>query len=100
LLEQRGFVILARNARAGRLEIDLIARSGELLVFCEVRSLSSDRLMSPAHTITPAKVLRVRAAAAHWLARQDLRRAEIRFDAAAVVFDGATPRIEYYEGAF
>ena len=34
-LEARGFAILARNARVGRLEIDLIARQGSLLDFIE-----------------------------------------------------------------
>lgn len=36
-LESRGYAILARNYRAGRLELDLIAERGELLVAVEVK---------------------------------------------------------------
>ena len=33
----RGYRILARNARAGGNELDLVARRGRTLVFCEVK---------------------------------------------------------------
>ena len=99
-LEGHGFGILARNVRIGRLEIDIIARKPGLIVFCEVRALSSDRLMSPAHTIGARKVQRVRSAAAAWLHDAKLTATDVRFDAAAVVFDTPAGRIDYYEGAF
>ncbi|HEX2678771.1 MAG TPA: YraN family protein [Polyangiales bacterium] len=99
-LEKRGFRVLARNTRVGRLEIDLIARRRDLIVFCEVRALTSDHLMSPAHTIGPQKIERVRRAAALWLTSAKLGGVDVRFDAAAVVFGRETPRIDYYEAAF
>lgn len=99
-LERFGFVVVARNARVGRLEIDVIAKRRKLVVFCEVRARTSDRLMSPAHTIDAHKVARVRRAAAQWLRESKLSGVDVRFDAAAVVFDGPEGRIEYYEGAF
>jgi putative endonuclease len=99
-LERLGFTIVERNVRVGRLELDIIARRRNLAVFCEVRARSHDRLMSPAHSIDAGKVKRVRQAAAQWLRSAGLGAVEVRFDAAAVVFDGPEPRIEYYEGAF
>jgi putative endonuclease len=99
-LQRGGFELLARNAREGHLEIDLIARRGSLVVFCEVRSRSSDRFIAPAHTITPVKVQRIRQAAALWLRRAKVGRVEVRFDAACVVFDTPEGRLTYYEGAF
>lgn len=37
-LESRGYRIVARNVRADRVEIDLIAQRGSLLIFVEVKS--------------------------------------------------------------
>jgi putative endonuclease len=99
-LEREGFVLLARNARQGHLEIDLVARRGGLVIFCEVRSRSDDRFISPAHTITPVKIQRLRQAAARWLRTAEVGYVEIRFDAACVVFDVPDGRLTYYEAAF
>jgi putative endonuclease len=99
-LERMGFAILERNARLGHLELDLIARRGGLLVFCEVRARSNDRFISPAHTITPVKIQRLRQAAVLWLRQARLGHVEVRFDAACVVFDRPEGRLTYYEAAF
>jgi putative endonuclease len=99
-LEGLGFEILARNARTGRLEIDLIARRDQLVVFCEVRSRRSDSIVGPFETIDRLKIARLRRAASQWLAANPQPRAEIRFDAASVVFDRTPPRLEYFEFAF
>ena len=101
-LEARGYVLVARNARVGRLEIDIIARRASLLIFCEVRTRRSSDWVHPAYTFDAAKRKRIRRAAAGWLERERPRHGGVRFDAAAVVL-GATgdePQIEYYEGAF
>ncbi len=99
-LEARGFEIVARNARVGRLEIDLIARRGGLLVFCEVRSRMSAQHMDPIATLGRDKAQRIRRAAAQWLSGRSMRADELRFDAAGVLLGGAEPTIEYYEAAF
>jgi putative endonuclease len=96
----QGFGVLARNVRVGRFEIDIIARRRELIVFCEVRARTHDRFVAPAATIDGRKIARLRAAAAQWLRAQRPGRVDIRFDAAAVVFDTPEGRIEYYEGAY
>jgi putative endonuclease len=98
---KRGFEIVGRNVRVGRLELDILARRGKLLVVVEVRSRSTDRFGSPLLTVDKKKIARVRQAAARWLAANEIGTAELRFDAAAVTFlPGEDPRIEYYERAF
>ena len=99
LLEERGFSILGRNVRVGRLELDVIAQRGALVVVCEVRSRSTANPVHPAATIDRKKLERVRRATAIWLRRQKLGRVHARIDAAAVVFEEPRdePRIEYYE---
>jgi putative endonuclease len=99
LVAQR-FAIVGRNVRVGRLEIDIIARRGQLLVFCEVRARAHDRFVAPAATIDARKIARLRSAAAQWLRQNRPGGVDVRFDAAAVVFDTPQGRVEYYEGAY
>ena len=100
-LSERGYTIVARNARVGRLEIDLIAQRDDMLVFCEVRTRTHDRMMDPIATLDRNKAQRIRRAAAAWLSGQEYRARELRFDAASVVLDDLNePRINYFEHAF
>lgn len=46
-LAARGMLILARNLRAGRREVDLLAMDGSVLVFVEVKTRSSMRFGPP-----------------------------------------------------
>lgn len=97
-LEGRGYRIVDRNVRVGRLEVDLIAERPGLLVVCEVRSRRGS-LVDPSHTFDPAKRQRVlRAALQYWLNHGAGR--ALRVDAAAVSFDGPRPVVRYYEDAF
>ena len=100
-LRREGFEILARNARVGRLELDIVAARDDLVVFCEVRTLTSSALYEPAESVGRDKVARVRRAAAQWLQAQPRRFAEIRFDVASVVLGGAgEAAVQYFEDAF
>lgn len=99
-LERGGFAIVARNVRVGRLELDVIARRGSLLVVCEVRSRRSDRVMTPAQSVDFRKIGHVRAAAARWLREARPGTSQLRFDVASVVFDTPEGRMNYLEGAF
>jgi putative endonuclease len=99
-LEAFGFKVLGRNVRFGRLELDLIARAGDLVVFCEVRARAHDRFVAPAATMDARKVARVRQAAAQWLRANRPGDVDVRFDVAAVIYDVPGGRIEYYEGAY
>ena len=94
-----GYTVVARNWRCREGEIDLIvARRGEL-VFCEVKTRSSDRFGVPAEAVTPAKQARLRALAGRFLAELSPGRGRgwsLRFDVAAVT----AGRIEVIEGAF
>lgn len=99
-LQARGFEIVGRNVRVGRLELDVIAQRGDLLVFCEVRSRTSELLMTPAQSIGRLKVARVRRAAATWLRRNRPGPLQIRFDVASVLFDQPGGRLNYLDGAF
>jgi putative endonuclease len=84
-----GYEIIARNWRCREGELDLVvARPGEL-VFCEVKTRSSDRFGVPAEAVTMAKQRRLRTLAAQFLADHaddaaGSARPSIRFDVVAV----------------
>jgi len=84
-LRCRGYRVLYRNYWTARGEIDLICRCGELLVFVEVRTRSSEEFGRPAESIDAAKQESVRHAARRYL--ELLRREDLlyRFDVVEVV---------------
>jgi putative endonuclease len=103
--EARGFEIVDRNWRVREGEIDLIARRGDTIVFCEVKTRSSSRFGLPVESVTATKQRRLRTLAAKWLAehpqrRGEPRRGEVRFDVASVTPAGASPNVAVIEAAF
>ncbi len=100
-LRRKGYKILARNVRAGRNEIDIIARDRGVLVFVEVRSRTADDHIAPEDSIGPVKQQHVRQAAKIYLANLKGPTPDCRIDAIAVLLlPGEAPRITHYENAF
>jgi putative endonuclease len=99
-LRAQGFEIVGMNVRVGRLELDIIAQRGSLLVVCEVRTRRKPAPIFPSETLGPQKLERLRRASAQWLREQPAGtgRRSLRIDAAAVILppDGSAT-IEYYE---
>jgi len=96
-LEGRGLRIVERNYRCRFGEIDLVARSGAVLVFVEVRARQSEAFGGAAGSITAAKRRRLVAAARHYLAKYRVSRA-CRFD--VVLCRGREQEIEWLADAF
>jgi len=81
----RGYRILERNVWAGGYELDVVARRGRTIVFCEVKHKVDDRFGDPFEMIDPEKQRRIRRAAETWLAtRPQFGALRVRFDAVAV----------------
>ena len=102
-MSERGFQIVATNLRLSYLEIDVVARRGDLVVVVEVRSRSSGAWTSGFGSIDGKKRYRIRLAGMRlWQRRyrNDLSVRRLRYDAASVVFGPAGPQIEYVEAAF
>ncbi len=94
--EARGDEVVARNWRCREGELDLVIRSGRVLVFCEVKTRSSLAFGSPAEAVTQVKRRRIRRLATRYLEQTGERAAELRFDVAGVV----GRRVEVLCGAF
>jgi putative endonuclease len=104
-LMRLGYEIVERNYRTRWGELDIVARAGATLAFCEVKTRRvGGRAGGPFDAVGPGKQARVRKMAGSWLMdRRDRPFAEvIRFDAIGVTVDGAGRLVglEHLEGAF
>jgi putative endonuclease len=84
--EAHGYRVLDRNWRCARGELDIIAGRDALVVFCEVKTRTSDAFGLPAEAVTRTKQARLRKLGAQWLEQTGARGADqIRFDVASVL---------------
>ncbi|AUX22121.1 uncharacterized protein SOCEGT47_026220 [Sorangium cellulosum] len=103
-LVAQGMEIVARNARVGRLEIDVIARDGPVIAIVEVRTRGPGSYVRALDSIDANKRARVRRAGERlWRARfsrvPGVER--MRFDAASVTFlPGGEAAVEIVKAAF
>lgn len=102
-LETHGYLILDRNVRLRRGEIDIVARKQGVLVFVEVKTRTSNRFGCPAEAVTPAKARHLIQAAREYLhsGRAGAKEPDIRFDVVSILLppDGEAV-IELFENAF
>jgi putative endonuclease len=101
LLERNGWTILERNWRAGRREIDIVARRGGTVAFVEVKARSSDRWGHPLESIDWRKRRDLAVAARAWIAAHPAARCDYRFDAVHVLRRASGPAaITHIENAW
>jgi len=95
-LEKAGLLLIERNFRIRRGEIDLVMQDNDEIVFVEVRARDVGRFGDGIDSITRAKRSRLIAAASAWLQRQ---RSEppTRFD---VIGLNQTGKITWVQDAF
>ena len=100
-LKKRGYRILESNYRCPEGEIDIVTRHKDSLVFVEVRTKRSLEFGSPEESITPTKMEKLRAVAAHYRQMHENLPASWRIDVMAVEMDqkGKLLRIELIENA-
>ncbi len=89
-LADSGLIVLARNWRCRDGELDIVAREGDVLVFCEVKTRSSLAFGDPAEAVAGRKAAQLRALALCWLTEQRALAApsfwpELRFDVVSVL---------------
>jgi len=80
-----GYRIVDRNWRCRNGEVDLILERPGELIFCEVKTRSSQRYGHPVEAVTPLKARKVRQLAAVWMAHHPGGGRTVRFDVAGVI---------------
>ena len=92
-----GYRVLDTNVWLAGGELDIVARRGSCLVFCEVKSKSGGGFGDPLEMVGSVKAQRVRRAAEAWLVRHaEAQGLVVRFD---VIADRAG-RLEHVPDAF
>ena len=84
-LIDHGVVVLARNWRCRFGEVDIVARDGDAVVICEVKTRSGTGYGSPLESVTPAKLARLHRLAAQFLADTGTRAPRVRIDCIGVL---------------
>ena len=97
-LVERGYEIVARNTRTPYGEIDIVAKQGDVMIFVEVKTRTSDKMGLPEESITARKREHMLAAADHYAAEHEIDHWQI--DVIAVEGKpGSKPKITYFENA-
>lgn len=103
-LERRGYTCIGERVRVGRRdEIDLIMRTGETLVFVEVKTRRAEDYGRPLAAVNRAKRAALSRAAIHYLKALHFPRRLFRFDVVEVMGSPAekTPTdLRHVENAF
>jgi len=101
-LRAGGYVIVARNIRLRRGELDVVAEEAGTVVFIEVKARRSDAYGTPAEAVTVRKQRALRHLAAIYLARRGWTGRACRFDVIEVWLDseGRPVREEILRDAF
>ncbi len=94
----RDFQILERNKRIRGIEVDIIAKDGDELVFVEVKT-RTDNLLSLDRLFSKAQRNRI-ISAANWYVQEREIDADVRFDVVFVTFSGKNYEVEHIEDAF
>lgn len=95
-LASRGWHVVAHRFRAGRVEIDIVARRGALVAFVEVKARRGAGFGTPFEAVTGAKRRELVRAARVWIDRHGHPSDVYRFDCIGIQ-DG---RLEHLEDAF
>ncbi len=97
-LLKKEWVILERNYRFSRYEIDLIASKNDLIIFVEVKARSNTSFGLPEHFVDEKKAENIIIAANHYISEQNWD-GNIRFDIIAII-KKERMELEHIEDAF
>ncbi|HLS11221.1 MAG TPA: YraN family protein [Flavobacteriaceae bacterium] len=98
-LSDKGYVILERNYRFDRAEVDIIAQDNEQIVIVEVKTRTSDFFGDPQEFVSPGKIKQLVKVADHYLISKEIDR-ETRFDIVAILVNKKEQSIEHFIDAF
>ncbi|OCK43755.1 hypothetical protein BA195_03375 [Tenacibaculum soleae] len=98
-LEKKGYLIVEKNYRYKKAEVDIIARKEAVLVVIEVKTRSSTYFGNPQDFVNPKKIKLLVMAIDNYVIEKDLD-VEIRFDIIAILKDKGNYTIQHIKDAF
>ena len=94
-LQRRGYEILERDWKSGRIDLDIVAREGSTLVIVEVKTRRNRLYGDPEEAVDYRKRKSLQSAINHY-AKSHRMSAAVRFDIISVVgMIGTTPEIDH-----
>jgi putative endonuclease len=94
-----GYVVLDKNWRAGRNELDIIAKDKDFLVIVEVKSRQNSKFTEPEEAVGRDKQQALIRAANAYIYKHNIH-LETRFDIISIVHNDGETRINHIKDAF
>lgn len=99
-LQEIGYIILEKNWRFRKAEIDIIAQHNNTLIFVEVKTRETNYFGEPYEAVTTKKEALFNDAAEAYLEEKNLEN-EVRFDIVSIIVSGKSkPSINHIIEAF
>lgn len=98
-LKAKQHEILARNFRFHKAEVDIISKAGNIVVFTEVKTRSSEKFGYPEEFVDKKKIRLMKEAAEEFMYQNNFQN-EIRFDIISVTNEKGELKIHHIEDAF
>ena len=99
LLEKKGYLIVERNYRFDKAEVDIIAQQKDVLAIVEVKTRSTVDFGNPQDFVKPKQIKNLVKAVDEYVTVNNLD-VEVRFDIIAIVNNGNHFDIEHLKDAF
>jgi len=97
--QENQYTILEKNWQLNHLEVDIIAKNEEYIVFCEVKTRSGNAFGNPQDFVTKPKQQNIIRAANYYVLKHQIQ-LEVRFDIISILFNGEQNRLEHIPFAF
>ncbi|WBX73512.1 YraN family protein [Tenacibaculum pacificus] len=98
-LQNKGYIIVEKNYRFKKAEVDIIAQKLDTLIVVEVKTRSSSYFGNPQNFVNPKKIKLLVYAIDNYVNQKDLD-VEIRFDIIAILKSKEGFNIHHIEDAF
>lgn len=99
-LEKKGFRIIQTNYRVAGAEVDIIAMTGTILCFIEVKTRKCGDFGLPEDFVHPGKQRKIIRAAKFFSTRRAYRECRVRFDVVSIIRDENGMSFDHLENAF
>ena len=98
-LVDNNYIILERNYRFGKAEVDIIALKEKTLAVIEVKTRSSNYFGNPQEFVKPKQIKQLINAINHYIIENNLE-VEVRFDIVGIIKNARTYKLEHIKDAF
>lgn len=98
-LVQNEYIILEKNFRYLKAEVDIIAQKENTIIAVEVKTRTSDFFGNPQDFVNPKKIKLLLSAMDYFVVQNNLD-VEVRFDIIAILTNSKETKIEHIEDAF